>query len=102
MLFFRNKWILTSSSHMNAVDKDENGDYLVSGSHVGTVYKVAGLTNPRHAPGTIIWRLGGKNNTFASSMSPNDGSLGFNFSYQHDARWLSCNDQEEIISFLDK
>jgi hypothetical protein len=26
---------------------------------------------------------------------------GFNFSLQHDARWLSCNDDEEVISFLD-
>lgn len=58
-------------SHINATDKDENEDYLVSGRHVSTVYKIAGLKNKvySYAPGEIIWRLGGKNNAFTAMNS---------------------------------
>jgi hypothetical protein len=76
------------SSHMNAVDKDSNGDYVVSGRHTGTIYKVAGLNNPSYTPGEIIWQLGGKNNTFAGSMFstvPNAPNL--NFTWQHHVRY---------------
>ena len=76
--------------HMNAVDKDENGDYLVSGRHVSALYKVAGLTNlDGIAPGEIIWRLGGKNNTFTNLVSTVDGEPSLNFSWQHHARFES-------------
>ena len=74
--------------HMNSADKDENGDYLISGRHVSTLYKVAGLSNPDgHAPGSIIWRLGGKNNTFTNLVSEVDGAPNLNFSWQHHARF---------------
>ncbi|MCJ1307949.1 hypothetical protein MMC25_001598 [Agyrium rufum] len=90
--------------HINSVDKDGNGDYLVSGRHVSTVYKVAGLKSPTGlAPGEIIWRLGGKNNTFTKMLSEVPFAPNFNFSYQHHARfrpavkgislWNNANDQ---------
>ena len=55
---------------MNSVDKDANGDYLVSGRNTHTIYKVSG------SDGSIIWRLGGKMSTFHLNS--------FNFSSQND------------------
>lgn len=72
---------------MNAVDKDDQGDYLVSGRHVSTVYKIAGLNNSDYAPGTIIWRLGGRNNTFPHMLSDVPNAPNLNFSFQHHARF---------------
>ncbi|KAK5953115.1 hypothetical protein OHC33_005683 [Knufia fluminis] len=74
--------------HMNSVDKNGDGDYLISARHVSTLYKINGQT------GDIIWRCGGKLSDFEI---PN----GLNWSYQHDARWLSQNASTDIISFFD-
>lgn len=41
----------------------------------------------------MLWRLGGKQSDFDLH--------GFNFSFQHDARWLSSSKDEEVISFMD-
>ena len=43
--------------------------------------------------GDILWRLGGTESSFKLD--------GFNFSRQHDARWLECGDDKEVISFMD-
>lgn len=51
------------------------------------MYKISG------ADKSIVWQLGGQNSSFVLD--------GFNFSRQHDARWLSYNESTEIISFLD-
>ena len=59
---------------MNAVDKDSNGDYVVSGRHTGTIHKVAGPNNPNYTPGEVIWRLGGKNSTFNAMTSEVKGT----------------------------
>lgn len=56
--------------HPNSVDKDSEGNYLLSGRFTDTIYKI-------DPAGNIVWRLGGKNSTFSL--------LGFNFSKQHDA-----------------
>ena len=72
---------------MNAVDKNEEGDYLISGRHVEAIYKISG-TN-----GSIIWQLGGKKSSF---VQPN-----LNFSYQHDVRYVSQNSSVTIISLFD-
>ncbi|OAQ97648.1 hypothetical protein LLEC1_05610 [Akanthomyces lecanii] len=60
--------------HLNSVEKDDHGDYLISGRHTSTVYKISGKT------GDIVWRLGGPNSNF--SVPP-----GATFGFQHDARW---------------
>ncbi|KAK5798004.1 hypothetical protein VI817_004295 [Penicillium citrinum] len=73
--------------HMNSVDKNNDGDYLVSARHTDTIYKVSGIT------GEIIWRFGGKTSDFV-----HEG--GFNFSKQHDARFLESNRTHTIISFI--
>ena len=71
---------------MNSVDKDANGDYLVSGRDTHTIYKVSG------SDGSIIWRLGGKMSTFHLNS--------FNFSSQHDARFRDGNNTMTVISFF--
>ena len=78
--------------HVNAVDKDENGDYLVSSRHCDTLYKIAGTKS--HNPGEIIWRLGGQHNNFT-----NQGN--FNFSRQHMGRFQGTSGSTTIISLFD-
>ncbi|EXJ93564.1 hypothetical protein A1O1_01956 [Capronia coronata CBS 617.96] len=74
--------------HINSVDQNADGDYLVSARHTSTVYKVSGQD------GHIIWRLGGKASDF--SFAP-----GLNFSFQHDARFREENRSTTIISLFD-
>lgn len=59
--------------HLNSIDEDADGNFLVSARHTSTVYKLDRKT------GSVIWRLGGKGSDF--TFSP---SAAFNF--QHDAR----------------
>jgi arylsulfotransferase ASST len=59
--------------HINSVDVDRDGNYLVSGRNTHTVYKINRRT------GHIIWRLGGKRSDFQL------GPL-VRFGWQHDAR----------------
>lgn len=76
------------TSHINAVDKNEEGDYLVCARHTSAIYKIAGKTSPSgKTPGEIIWRLGGKKNDFELT-SALDGPGNFNFSFQHHARFI--------------
>lgn len=74
--------------HINSVDKNADGDYLISARHTSTLYKINGTD------GTIIWRCGGL-------LSDFDLLNGLNWSYQHDARWMEYNDTTEIISLFD-
>lgn len=62
--------------HINTVDKDANGDYLISSRATWTLYKVDGRT------GRIVWRLGGKRSDFTFG----DGA---SFKWQHDGRFRS-------------
>jgi hypothetical protein len=59
--------------HINSIDLDRDGNYLVSARNTHTVYKIDRRT------GRIIWRLGGKRTDFA--LGP-----GVAFAWQHDAR----------------
>jgi hypothetical protein len=74
--------------HINSVDQNADGDYLVSARHTCTVYKVSGQD------GHIIWRLGGAYSDFSFPA-------GLNFSFQHDARFRQENASTTIISLFD-
>jgi hypothetical protein len=76
--------------HINSVDRDNEGNYLVSGRHTSTIYKINGTTRD------IIWRLGGK----SSDLTLGHGA---EFGFQHHARFISrSNDGDtEIISLFD-
>ena len=73
--------------HINSVDKNVEGDYLISARHVSAIYKVSGVD------GHIIWQLGGN----AATLS----NTNFQFSYQHHARWMSENATHTVLSFFD-
>lgn len=67
--------------HLNSIDKDDQGHYLVSGRHTHTVTCVDGNT------GQVLWTLGGKHNEFSDASD--ESATGF--TWQHDARWQSAN-----------
>jgi hypothetical protein len=74
--------------HVNSMDENADGDYLISARHTNTLYKLSGDT------GEILWRLGGVRSDF-------DFLDGLNFSSQHDARWHEYNSTHDIISLFD-
>ena len=72
--------------HMNSVDKNAGGDYLISARYTDTIYKISGTD------GSILWRLGGKKSDFELD--------GFNFSSQHDARFKQESSGRTMITFF--
>ncbi|RAH41772.1 arylsulfotransferase family protein [Aspergillus brunneoviolaceus CBS 621.78] len=86
--------------HINSVDKDRRGNYLVSARYANCLSYVDGRT------GEILWRLGGKRNNFTDlTSSPAEsfgGSAGpgpaTNFTWQHHARF---RDNDTAITLFD-
>ncbi|KAI8272433.1 hypothetical protein K4K56_002351 [Colletotrichum sp. SAR 10_98] len=74
--------------HINSVDKDATGNYLISARDACSVHKINGTD------GSIIWRLAGTNSSF-------DLGEGVDFCFQHHARWLSQGGDEEVLSLYD-
>jgi hypothetical protein len=70
--------------HINSIDKNADGDYLVSSRHTCAIYKISGKD------GSVLWRLHGANPSFKN--------INFSFSQQHDARWLFENATHSVIS----
>lgn len=71
--------------HVNSIDKNELGDYLLSARFTNTIYLISGQD------GHIIWRLGGKYSDFVQD---------FTFSKQHHAQFVASNETHITISFL--
>lgn len=67
--------------HLNSVDKDQQGRFLISGRHTHTVTCVDGFTRE------VLWTLGGKDSNFAVTSN---GDAAY-FEWQHDARWAGPN-----------
>lgn len=61
--------------HINSIDVDKDGNWLVSMRNTWAIYKINSTT------GAIIWTLGGKSSSF---QVPDNVA----FAFQHDARWL--------------
>lgn len=77
--------------HINSIDKDSEGDYLISARHYNAIFKINGSN------GDIIWQLGGmKRSTFQIPSN-------LEFAFQHDARfqYRSPDGEIEHISFFD-
>ncbi|KAG0650207.1 hypothetical protein D0Z07_3315 [Hyphodiscus hymeniophilus] len=74
--------------HLNSIDKDLKGNYLISSRFTFTVTYINGVT------GDIIWILGGKRNNFTDLS----GGKATGFMYQHDARW---SDDYTTITIFD-
>ena len=75
--------------HMNSIEKDSKGNYLVSLRHIHALVYVDGLT------GEILWTLGKDVGDF-EDLSEGEATA---FQWQHDARWVS--EEEGIISLFD-
>jgi len=58
--------------HLNSAAVDADGNFIISGRHTWTIYKVG------RATGKVYWRLGGKRSDF--KLGP-----GVKFAWQHDA-----------------
>lgn len=71
--------------HVNSIDKNEAGDYLLSARFTNTIYLISG------EDGEIIWRLGGKYSDFEQD---------FTFSKQHHAHFVESDGNRTVISFL--
>lgn len=59
--------------HLNSIERDKDGNMLISARHTSTLYKVNRLT------GKVMWRMGGKKSDFRLGK-------GFRYAYQHDFR----------------
>ena len=71
--------------HINSVDKNQAGDYIISLRFTNTLYGISG------EDGHIMWRLGGAESDFA---------MDFTFSKQHDVKWVSSDGPHHVVSFL--
>ncbi|KAJ1332007.1 Arylsulfotransferase (ASST) [Microdochium nivale] len=74
--------------HINSIDKDAKGNYLISSRFLQALVYIDGRS------GDVIWIIGGKDNMF---MDLSDGNA-TNFAYQHDARWA---DDDMTITMFD-
>ncbi|OQE31914.1 hypothetical protein PENSTE_c001G02250 [Penicillium steckii] len=72
--------------HINAVDKNEAGDFIISLRFTNTIYGISGET------GKIMWRL--------TSAPEGDFDMDFTFSKQHDVKFVSSNGTHHVISML--
>ncbi|KAF2478341.1 uncharacterized protein BDR25DRAFT_365533 [Lindgomyces ingoldianus] len=63
--------------HINSVEKDLQGNYLISSRYTSTISYISGET------GEVLWILGGRRNNFTDLS---DGRA-TDFTFQHDARW---------------
>ncbi|KAK5138449.1 hypothetical protein LTR08_000035 [Meristemomyces frigidus] len=75
--------------HINSIDKDSHGNYLISLRHLHMIAYVKGST------GDVLWTLGG----IADDFQDISGGAATNFKWQHDVRWVS--EQQGIISLFD-
>lgn len=71
--------------HINSVEKDSKGNYLISSRHCAALYYISG------SDGSIIWTMGGQNSSFEMGENAT-------FWFQHYARW---RDNETKISLFD-
>lgn len=62
--------------HINAIDLDEDGNFVISARHTWTIYKID------HYTGKVVWRLNGKKSDFEVAESVRTA-------WQHDVRMHS-------------
>ena len=74
--------------HINSIQKDEFGNYLISARYTHSVTYIDGET------GEVLWVLGGTRNQFTDLS---DGNA-TDFAWQHDARFHSLEDFPELMS----
>ncbi|KAK3724122.1 hypothetical protein LTR37_001244 [Vermiconidia calcicola] len=75
--------------HLNSIEKDSKGNYLISSRHFHSVSYIDGKT------GDVLWVLGGGSKDFTDLS---DG-LCTEHQWQHNARWI--DEEKGILSFMD-
>jgi Arylsulfotransferase (ASST) len=70
--------------HINTIEVDDDGNFLVSARNTHTIYKI------NRRSGTVMWRLGGKRSDFELGR-------GVRFGWQHDVR----RQQDGTITIFD-
>ncbi|EME86751.1 uncharacterized protein MYCFIDRAFT_116419, partial [Pseudocercospora fijiensis CIRAD86] len=76
--------------HINSVEKDAEGNYLISIRFLRAILYIDGKT------GDVLWQLGGKDNSF-TDLSSGDATTSLG---QHDAHW-HIKDGKKFITFFD-
>lgn len=78
--------------HINSVDKDDEGNYLISARNIAALFKINGTS------GDIIWQLGGFQGGSSFDLADED-----HFAFQHHARFRgrSADGDIEHVSFFD-
>ncbi|KXS93748.1 hypothetical protein AC578_9942 [Pseudocercospora eumusae] len=74
--------------HLNSVDKDSKGNYIISSRHFHHIVCIS-------PTGEILWILGGVDNQF-QDLSDDQAT---NFKWQHDVRWI--NEEEGVLTLFD-
>lgn len=74
--------------HLNSIEKDELGNYLISARYTHSISYIDGRN------GDVLWVLGGKSNIF---MDLSNG-IAINFAWQHDARFVSPDSFPELYT----
>ncbi|SMQ47648.1 unnamed protein product [Zymoseptoria tritici ST99CH_3D7] len=74
--------------HLNSIDKDSQGNYIISSRHFHHVVCIS-------PTGETLWILGGRDNQF-TDLSDGEAT---NFKWSHDARWYS--EEDGILSLFD-
>lgn len=88
----RNESDAWSYFFIDSVDKDDEGNYLLSARNIAAVFKINGTS------GEVIWQLGGFHGGSSFELHPEDA-----FAFQHHARFCGRreNGNIEIISLFD-
>ncbi len=81
----RNGW---DANHCNAIDRFDNGDYLISCRHTDALYKIS------RRDGSVLWRLGGTKSDYVFVGEAK-------FSRQHHARVFESNETHTVITLFD-
>lgn len=91
------EWLPFDFFHINSVQKDQYGNYMVSSRHLGAIIYINGSS------GATEWVLGGGDDLNSFEDASSGKTTGF--SWQHDARWASRTDGDEerirILSLFD-
>jgi len=75
----KGKWPPYDFFHINSIDQEPNGNFLVSARNTHALYEID------HKTGKVLWVLGGKKSSFQMGSATQ-------FNWQHDARRLANGD----------
>ncbi|GAB7366789.1 hypothetical protein MBLNU230_g0740t1 [Neophaeotheca triangularis] len=74
--------------HINSVEKDDLGNYLISARYPHSITYIDGKS------GEVIWILGGKSNAFMDLS----GGSSIDFAWQHDARFMPAEAFKDVYT----